>query len=164
MGVSGAGKTVTGRALAARLGATFLDADELHSPANVAKMAAGEALTDEDRWPWLDAVGRELAASTSIVIACSALKRAYRDRLRLAAPDVFFACLSAPEAELARRIRARRSHYMPASLLQSQLEALEPLAAGECGVTVDTSNGVDASVSAILDATARGGSARSPQV
>jgi gluconokinase len=150
MGVSGAGKTVTGRALAARLGWIFVDADDLHPPASVAKMAAGEPLTDSDRWSWLDAVGRELAGSSGIVAACSALKRRYRDRLRSHAPDVFFACLVAAEPELSRRIQARQHHYMPVSLLRSQLEALEPLAADENGVTVASDDSVKDTVSAIL--------------
>jgi gluconokinase len=163
MGASGAGKTVIGRALAELLGWAFLDADDRHPPANVAKMEAGEPLTDSDRWPWLDVVGSELAATDGVVVACSALKRRYRDRLRSHAPDVFFACLSAAEPELARRIQARKNHYMPVSLLRSQLAALEPLAADENGVTVMSDKNVDETVSAIVDALANDEASSDPR-
>ncbi|SIO26584.1 gluconokinase [Agromyces cerinus] len=140
MGVSAAGKSTVGRLLGKRLGVPFRDADELHPAANVQKMASGAALDDADREPWLDSVGAELdAATTGIVMACSALKRSYRDRLRLAAPSTVFVHLHGSHALLAARAAARVDHFMPASLLDSQLAALEPLAADEAGITVDVS-------------------------
>ncbi len=129
MGVSGSGKSSVGAAIAAAAGLRFIDGDSLHSAANVARMQAGVALGDEDRWPWLDRIGSCLAdASTwprGVVVACSALRRAYRDRLRSAAPGVRFVFLDGPDALIALRLAARGGHYMPASLLASQLETLE---------------------------------------
>ena len=136
MGPSGSGKTAVGAALAVDLAVEFVDADDLHPAANVAKMAAGDPLDDADRIPWLDIVGRTLAdLPGGGVIACSALKRRYRDRLRTAAPDAVFVELTAPRAELARRMSARE-HFMPPSLLDSQIAALEPLQADEPGFAV----------------------------
>lgn len=129
MGVSGCGKSTVGSLLARRLEVPFLDADALHPPANVAKMSAGVPLTDEDRMPWLDAVARELAAPGSVVVACSALRRSYRDTIRATAPDAVFVHLQGLRDLLAARIAARLDHFMPASLLDTQLETLEPLAA-----------------------------------
>jgi gluconokinase len=127
MGVSGAGKTTVGLRLAHALGARFIDGDHLHTDAARAKMAAGHALTDEDRWPWLDRIGAELARSHRTVIACSALRRAYRDRLRAAAgPKLRFVYLEATPAEMRARVAGRVGHYMPASLVDSQFAALEP--------------------------------------
>jgi len=140
MGVSGSGKSTFGAALAEALGLRFTDADDLHPAANVAKMAAGTPLTDDDRRPWLDRVGEALAAgaaSGGIVIACSALRRRYRDRLREAAPGTAFLHLAAPQAVLAERVSGRHGHFMPASLLGSQFATLEPLEAGERGLTLD---------------------------
>jgi gluconokinase len=137
MGVSGAGKTTVGQALAAELHVPFVDGDDLHPVANVRKMAVGTPLTDADRVPWLARVGEVLASSTGIVVACSALRRAYRDAIRLAAPDAVFVQLDVDPGELSRRMAARRHHYMPASLLPSQLAAFEPLAADEAGVIVE---------------------------
>jgi gluconokinase len=126
MGVSGAGKTTVGRALAQALGAEFIDGDDLHSDAARAKMAAGQALNDEDRWPWLDRVGAALASGRRIV-ACSALKRAYRDRIRVGAgPALRFVYLVAEPAAMRARVASRPGHYMPASLVDSQFAALEP--------------------------------------
>jgi gluconokinase len=132
MGVCGCGKTTVGRALARELGCEFLDADDFHPAANVAKMAQGVALTDDDRWPWLDAIVaamRERAARGSgAVIACSALKDAYRDRLRRgvgAVVEVRIVYLKGDAATIAPRLASRSGHYMPASLLHSQLTALE---------------------------------------
>ncbi|UGT65202.1 gluconokinase [Nocardia asteroides] len=135
MGVSGSGKTTVGELLAARLGVPFTEGDELHPPANRAKMHAGIALTDADRWPWLDAAGARLAASGG-VLSCSALALCYRDRLRALVAGVRFAHLDVARPELARRLAARRGHFMPASLLDSQLAALEPLRPDERGWTV----------------------------
>ncbi|MFB9310880.1 gluconokinase [Agromyces hippuratus] len=138
MGVSAVGKSTVGRLLAERLGVPFRDADDLHPAANVAKMASGVALDDTDRGPWLDLVGAELQDSTTgVVIACSALKRTYRDRLRHAAPSTVFVHLHGSHELLAARAAARAGHFMPASLLDSQLAALEPLSIDETGITVD---------------------------
>lgn len=152
MGVSGAGKSTIGAALAQRLGATFVDSDSLHPQANVAKMAAGTPLTDEDRWPWLELVGAELAAPNpdGIIVACSALKRAYRDAIRAKAPGTGFVQLSVELPILQGRVAQRSGHFMPPSLLASQLETLEPLQADEAGVTVSTQEGIGATVEMIL--------------
>jgi len=140
MGVSGSGKTTVARALADRLHWVFQEGDDLHPAANVAKMARGEPLTDDDRRPWLEAVAawmdRRLSAGESAVLTCSALHRSYRDFLRAGRPQVRF-CHVAVDAEvLRRRLEARRGHYMPPSLLPSQLAALQPLQADEPGITV----------------------------
>lgn len=138
LGVSGSGKTTIASGLARALGIGFRDADDLHSSANRAKMASGRPLTDADRAPWLDAVGEELAASSEgLVIACSALRRVYRDRLRAACPHVRFVHLDGDRELLARRLAARLDHFMPATLLDSQLETLEPLEEDEPGFAVD---------------------------
>ncbi len=145
MGVSGSGKTTVGRALAAELGVSFVDGDDLQPPSNVRKMASGTPLTDEDRTAWLASVGQVLAdaiAAAGVVVACSALRRAYRDAIRAVAPDAVFVQLDVDGGELADRMRRRRHHYMPASLLPSQLATLEPLAADEPGVIVDGSGSV----------------------
>ena len=137
MGVSGSGKTTVGIALAAALGVPFRDADDLHPAANVAKMAAGIALTDDDRMPWLALVGAELAvAPDGLVIACSALKKTYRRAILAAAPSVRFVFLDGSRELLESRVQLRVGHFMPASLLDSQLATLEPLAPGEPGVRV----------------------------
>lgn len=138
MGVSGSGKTTVGTLLAAALGVPFEDADSLHPPANVAKMAAGHALTDADRAPWLALCGAALARAepTGMVMACSALKRAYRAQLLEAAASIRFLYLAVPPKLLASRLERRKGHYMPASLLESQLATLEPLASDEPGVTL----------------------------
>ncbi len=131
MGVSGSGKTTFGEALAKRMGLAFVDGDDLHPAANVAKMAAGVPLDDADRWPWLDRVGAALANVTAypagLVVACSALRRVYRDRIRAEAGDSLrFVYLQADESEMVRRLQARPHHYMPASLVHSQFAVLEP--------------------------------------
>ncbi len=138
MGVSGSGKSTVGAALAASLGIPFADADDLHPEANVERMAAGHPLTDEDRWPWLALVGEALAAAsgTGLVMACSALRRAYRDAIRASAPDAMFVHLDPPRALLEERMRVRTGHYMPASLLESQLATLEQLEPHERGIVV----------------------------
>lgn len=136
MGVSGAGKTVVGRMLAERLGVPFVDGDDLHSEANTRKLASGVALTDEDRWPWLDAVGRVVRRG-DVVVACSALKRAYRDRLRRHRPDLVFVMLSGDRATLEERVRLRSHAFMPPGLLASQLATLEPLEPDEGGLVAD---------------------------
>ena len=126
MGVSGCGKTTVGRLLARHLEVPFIEGDELHPPRNVELMAAGIALTDEDRAGWLDAVAAELARRPEGAVAsCSALRRRYRDRLRRAMPALRFVHLRGERAVLEERLAQRRGHYMPASLLQSQLQTLE---------------------------------------
>lgn len=128
-----------GQALAEKIGASFVDGDDLHPSSNRAKMASGTPLTDEDRWPWLEQVGRTLESSGSIVVACSALKRAYRDRIRSASPRAEFLLLTVAPEELRKRMEERPGHFMPASLLQSQLDLLEPLAADEVGIVTENS-------------------------
>ena len=127
MGVSGTGKTSLGTALSDRLGIPYLDGDDLHPDANVAKMAAGIPLTDDDRWPWLDLVAQTLNARAPVILGCSALRRAYRDRLRAGAGGrVHFLHLTGPRELIAARMTARQGHYMPAALLDSQFATLEP--------------------------------------
>ncbi len=143
MGVSGCGKSTVGRALAEALHLHFVEGDELHSPSNVERMAAGTPLTDADRHGWLQEVASQLgnatARSLGVVVTCSALKRSYRDLLRAAAPDVRFVFLTGSVELLTQRMRVRSGHYMPASLLQSQLDTLEPPAADEAPITIDIS-------------------------
>jgi gluconokinase len=138
MGVAGSGKTTVGRRLAARLGLAYAEADDFHPPENVAKMAAGTPLDDADRAPWLDAIAVWLCEHDGEggVVTCSALRRRYRDRLRAAAPDVFFLHLDGPEALIAHRLAARTGHFMPPALLRSQIDALEPLEPGERGAVI----------------------------
>lgn len=152
MGVSGSGKTTVGEVLAAALGWDFRDGDAFHPPANVEKMRAGRPLTDADRWPWLDAIGGHAAAlersGGHVVIACSALKRAYRDRLRAGGAALRFVHLDGSFELIDRRMKARSGHFMPASLLESQFATLEPPAPEEGAVVV----GVDDEPAAIVDA------------
>lgn len=144
MGVSGSGKSTVGAVLAERLDVPFADADELHPEANVAKMSRGEPLDDHDRHPWLEIVGRWLADHPDGgVMSCSALKRKYRDQLRHHAPGTEFLLLTGDPDLIARRQADRPGHFMPASLLSSQLATLEPLAPDEYGVVVDVDQGVD---------------------
>lgn len=139
MGVQGAGKSTIGSNLAARLMLVFVDGDRLHSDENVAKMASGHALTDEERMPWLNDIGRVLSdgRERGIVVVCSALKREYRDLLREWVPDLFVVDPEGPMELVAARISEREHEYMPPELLQSQYDILEPLAADERGVIVD---------------------------
>jgi carbohydrate kinase (thermoresistant glucokinase family) len=141
MGVSGSGKTSVGEGLADSLGAQFIDADWLHSRDNLETMAAGDPLSDEQREPWLHAVGENLSEARDderdLVVACSALKRSYRDILRSYVPEVYFVFLDASPEILAERLAARDHDFMPASLLDSQLATLEPLGDDEHGVRVD---------------------------
>lgn len=141
MGVSGSGKSTVGEQVAELLGVPFVDGDALHPAANVAKMASGIPLTDDDRIPWLRAVGRALAETSpeGAVVACSALKRSYRDLIRSEAPDALFAELDGDRALLAARMAARPGHFMPVSLLDSQLATLEPLRPEEHGLRLDVS-------------------------
>jgi gluconokinase len=154
MGVSGAGKSTVGAALATRLGWDFVDGDDLHPQTNLAKMAGGVALTDEDRGPWLRLVRERIEAQQADarpgVVACSALKRSYRDMLR--GPGVVLVQLSADPARLEHRLRNRAGHFMRAGMLGSQLDTLEPPAPEENVLTVDTAPSVDAVVDAIITA------------
>jgi gluconokinase len=146
MGPSGAGKSAFAATLAHELGARFVDSDDLHPAVNVQKMAAGNPLTDDDRMPWLDVVGQTIQSSPSgIVVACSALARRYRDRIRATAPATSFVELLVPREELDRRMR-EREHFMPATLLDSQLEVLEHLGPDERGVQVRNVGGIDEAV------------------
>ena len=151
MGVSAVGKTVIGRGIATRLGLPFVDADTLHPHENVAKMAAGTPLDDDDRWPWLDAVGATAADSPDgIVVACSALRRVYRDRIREHSPRAVFVQLTGSPQLLAQRAAERTDHFMPPSLLASQLALLEDLDDDEAGVCVDVSPIPDAIIATAL--------------
>ena len=164
MGVCGSGKSAVARALADHLAVPWVDADDLHAPEAVARMRAGIALRDEDRLPWLDRVGQRLSqatrppGATGVTVACSALRRAHRDRLRAACPGLRFVFLDGDPAVLAARLAARQGHYMPASLLPSQLQTLERPGPDEPDVrTVDISPplaSVLANVLAALDAAA----------
>lgn len=158
MGVSGSGKSTIGALLGARTGVRFIDGDALHPASNVAKMAAGEPLDDEDRWPWLGVIGQTIAdgvaAGTPTIVACSALKRRYRDALRAAVPDLRFALLTSSREILDGRVRSRDHQFMPATLLDSQLEALEPLESDERGVVVDNSGNPEDVVTRIVSALA----------
>lgn len=142
MGVSGCGKSTVGALLAARLGVPFVDADSLHPEVNVAKMAAGTPLDDADRGPWLAAVAASFSGDASLVIACSALKRDYRDLIRAGAPDSQFVHLHGTAELLAARVGARPGHFMPPALLASQLATLEPLGADESGFVLDVAEPV----------------------
>jgi gluconokinase len=154
MGVSGCGKSTVGRLVAKRLGATFLDADDFHPPANVERMRAGVPLTDADRAGWLDALAARLEsagqAGEATVLACSALKRSYRDALRRAAPELALVHLAGSPSLLAERIAARPGHYMPPSLLPSQLALLEAPGSDERAITLDVQAPTDELVAAIL--------------
>ena len=150
MGVSGSGKTTIGSALAARLGWTFSDADDLHPPANIAKMAAGRALDDADRAPWLAAVAAWIGTHRPCVVACSALKRSYRDMLR--SDGVVFVYLDAGRELLERRLSHRTGHFMPATLLGSQLDALEPPGPDEASITVAADAPLEDQLSAVQGA------------
>jgi gluconokinase len=151
MGVSGSGKSTIADALAKRLGWRCEDGDKFHPASNVAKMSAGQPLTDEDRWPWLQAIADEIDRSCKtgerVVVACSALKRAYRNILVHGRNDVRFVFLDGTEALIAGRLAARKGHFMPPGLLTSQFKTLEPPAADERPLTVS----IDATVGAIVD-------------
>jgi gluconokinase len=140
MGVSGSGKSTVAAGLVERLGWEFAEGDDFHPPENKAKMGAGQPLDDDDRWPWLrqlaDWIGTHEAAGRSVVVTCSALKRAYRDLIRDGHPSVWFAHVTADPALIRDRMEHRAGHYMKASMLDSQLAILEPLRPDEPGITV----------------------------
>jgi carbohydrate kinase (thermoresistant glucokinase family) len=154
MGVCGCGKSEVGRRLAAALDVRFLEGDAFHPPENVAKMAAGIPLTDDDRAGWLDTLRDQIAAAQAhgegLVLACSSLKRRYRDLLRSADPALRFAHLTGARELIAERMQARTDHYMPLSLLDSQLRDLEPLAEDEAGVLLDIADSPDTLIQQIL--------------
>ncbi|GGE84288.1 gluconokinase [Mycetocola zhadangensis] len=141
MGVSGSGKSTIGALIAGALGVPFVDGDALHPQSNIEKMAGGKPLNDDDRWPWLTVVGQTLseagATGTGMVIACSALRRAYRQAILDSAPGVRFVHLDGTRDVLSSRIEGRSGHFMPPSLLDSQFATLEPLAADEPGMVID---------------------------
>ena len=153
MGVSGCGKSTVARQLALALGLDFVDGDDLHAASSVAKMRDGTPLTDADRWPWLARVGQRLAdarqSPAGVAMACSALRRSYRDRIRAAAPGVRFVLLDGSAALIEARLARRADHYMPADLLASQFAALERPAADETDVHT---LGIAASVPALVEA------------
>jgi gluconokinase len=146
MGVSGSGKSTVGAALARRLDVLFADADTFHPAANIAKMSAGTPLDDNDRRPWLAAVGQWIADHDSGVMSCSALKRRYRDQLRSRRTDIEFLHLAGSPELVGSRQAGRSHHFMPASLIVSQFDALEPLDPDERGMTIDAGHSVDAIV------------------
>jgi len=154
MGVSGCGKTTVGELLARRLAWAFVEGDALHPAANVEKMRAGIALADEDRWPWLASiaarVGELRAGGTGVVVACSALKRSYRDVLRGSRDDVRFVYLRGDRETIAARLTARSHDYMPASLLASQFAALEEPDKEEAPIVVSVEDSPEAIVEAIV--------------
>jgi len=141
MGVAGCGKSTLAQALRDRLGWQLAEGDDFHPASNIAKMSAGIPLTDEDRWPWLDLITTWTAdqdeAGHSTVVTCSALRRAYRDRLRTAPGRTLFVHLAGPQELLAERLASRAGHFMPTSLLPSQFATLEPLQADEAGIVLD---------------------------
>jgi gluconokinase len=155
MGVSGSGKSTVGAALAQRLRVPFADADDFHPPANIAKMTAGEPLTDDDRYSWLEAIGQWLAerCEGGAVMSCSALKRKYRDQIRRHCADVVSLHLSGSPEVIGRRQASRPGHFMPASLLASQFETLEPLDPDERGITIDVDQDIDAIVETYVAST-----------
>ena len=146
MGVCGSGKTSVGKVIASRLSWTFIEGDDLHPSTNKTKMASGVPLTDQDRWPWLDAIADRMRkidnAGGSAVVACSALRQVYRDRLRRSGADLRFLHLTGDIALIRRRMESRGGHFMPAGLLDSQLAILEPAGPDETLYEVDISGSV----------------------
>ncbi|MEV5981573.1 gluconokinase [Streptomyces sp. NPDC052114] len=143
MGVAGTGKTTIGPLLADRLGVPYAEGDDFHPAENIQKMSSGTPLTDDDRWPWLDAIGvwAHGRAGQGGVVSSSALKRSYRDRLRSAAPGVVFVHLTGDRKLIEDRMAHRQGHFMPTALLDSQFATLQPLGPDEAGVDVDVSGG-----------------------
>lgn len=160
MGVAGCGKTAVGGALAEALGWRMIEGDELHPTENIERMRAGLPLTDAYRWGWLDAIGAEVAKSeregAGAVVACSALKRAYRDRLRRYSGNMLFVHLGVDKATAAARVASRKGHFMPASLMDSQFADLEPPAPDEAAVTLDATRPI-AELVAAAEAALRAG-------
>jgi gluconokinase len=156
MGVSGVGKTTVAQGVSARLGWSYAEGDAFHSAASVAQLAGGHPLTDDDRWPWLRAIGvwldEQIGAGRPSVVTCSALRRVYRDLLREGRPEVFFLHLVAGEGLVAGRVSTRTDHYMPPSLLHSQYGTLEPLEPDEPGVVVPVEGTVDEVLQRVMTA------------
>lgn len=150
MGVTGCGKTTVGTALAQKMGVTFIDSDGLHSDSNKRKMASGTPLNDSDRAPWLRAVSETLLNHESIVVACSALKKSYRDIILAEAPTSTFIHLIGSKGLISARLRERSHHFMPIELLDSQFQTLENLHQTENGTTIDISKPVDEIVMEII--------------
>jgi gluconokinase len=148
MGVSGSGKSTLAQGLADTLGWPFQEGDDLHPAANIAKMSAGIPLTDDDRAPWLDRVAAWIDSHPTGIVTCSALKRSYRDRLRR--PGVIFVLPDVPRAVLQERLAHRSGHFMPASLLDSQLDTLEPLGPDEAAIVVDATQGPETTLAEVL--------------
>lgn len=155
MGVSGVGKSTVGASLAQALGMSFLEGDAYHPAANVQKMSAGIPLDDEDRAGWLEALAQEIRIASErgagLVLSCSALKRRYRDLLRQADPDLRFVHLQGPRDLIRDRMSRRPGHYMPPTLLDSQMRDLEPLGGDERGVVLDIDQPPELLVASILD-------------
>ncbi|WP_398470116.1 gluconokinase [Tardiphaga sp.] len=153
MGVSSSGKSSIGKALAERLGWRFADGDDFHPPANVEKQRAGQALTDEDRWPWLQSIADEIDRVTAeggkLVVACSALKRVYRDLLVHGRHDIRIVYLDGSRELIAKRMAARKNHFMPPSLLDSQFKTLEMPGTDERVIAVSIDDDIDGIVAAI---------------
>jgi gluconokinase len=154
MGVSGSGKSTVAAGLVDRLGWDFAEGDDFHPKANVEKMRSGQPLDDDDRWPWLRTlagwIGEHEQAGTSVIVTCSALKRSYRDLLRDGHPSVWFAHVTVDAELLRERVQKRAGHYMPPSLLESQLATLQPLQDDEQGVSVSGAGTPDAVVDEVL--------------
>ena len=152
MGIAGSGKSTIGRLLAGEIDALYLEADNYHPPANIQKMNQGIPLTDQDRWPWLEALGQRIGAprAGAVVGTCSALKRSYRDLLRTHCPEVQFVHLLVDEATARVRVTRRPGHFMPESLVPSQLDTLEPLTVTEAGVVVDACQPPDRIIAELL--------------
>lgn len=154
MGVSGSGKSTVGAALAQRLRVPFADADDFHPPRNIAKMTAGHPLDDDDRYPWLESIGGWLAEHhDGGVMSCSALRRRYRDQLRRHCRDVEFLHLAGTVETIGRRQASRPGHFMPATLLASQFQTLEPLEPDEAGVVIDVDQSIDSIVESYVHTT-----------
>lgn len=154
MGVSGSGKTTIGTLLGEAIGVPFVDGDDLHPVANKEKMRAGHPLNDDDRRPWLHVIGEYIAERAAVgetaIVACSALKKSYRDLLRVHAPNLVFIHLAGDKATIAGRLEQRRHEYMPPTLLDSQLDTLEPLQPGEAAVIVDVTRTPEEMVEQVL--------------
>jgi gluconokinase len=166
MGVSGSGKSTVAEGLVDRLGWEFAEGDDFHPPANVAKMRSGQPLDDDDRWPWLrrlaDWIGEREQAGRPVVVTCSALKRSYRDLLRNGHPSVWFAHVTVDPDLLRERVAGRTGHYMPASLVESQLAALEPLQDDEPGAAISGGGAPAVVVDELLSVLARERGIRRP--